>query len=114
MTGADPEALSWLRVIMAFAIVFGLLGLLGYALKYISLRGIKFPGTVTHDQRLQIVESLALDVRRRLVIVRCDGVEHLLLLGVNQDIVVESDLNRGPTSTARPFPAATLATKNAL
>lgn len=92
MTTVDPESISWLRVIVAFAVVFGLLGLLGYALKYVSLRGIKLPGMKMRDQRLQIIESLPLDVRRRLVIVRRDDVEHLLLLGANQDIVVESDL----------------------
>jgi flagellar protein FliO/FliZ len=100
MTTADPESISWLRILMAFAIVFGLMGLLAYGLKYISTRGIKLPGMTMRNQRLHIVESMTLDVRRRLVIVRRDDVEHLLLLGVNQDIVVESDLTRNqPAAT---------------
>jgi flagellar protein FliO/FliZ len=103
MTSADPETISWLRVVMSFGIVFGLLGILGYALKYISQRGMKFPGMAARSERLQIVESLTLDVRRRLVIVKCDGVEHLLLLGVNQDIVIESDLTHPSLSTVSPL-----------
>ena len=93
----DPESISWLRVILAFTVVFGLMAALGFALKYINMRGINLPGAVARGTgRLQLVESLMLDVRRRLVIVRCDDKEHLLLLGQNQDIVVESRLHKNP------------------
>lgn len=40
------------------------------------------------ERRLKISESMMLDPRRRLVIVRCDGREHLLLLGAGGDRVV--------------------------
>jgi len=66
--------------------------LFGYGLKQVSLRGLTFTGRSLRQSRLQMVETLAIDIRRRLVIVRCDGKEHLLLLGANQDIVVESNL----------------------
>ena len=33
------------------------------------------------ERRLAVVESLMLDPQRRLLLVRCDGEEHLLLLG---------------------------------
>lgn len=42
------------------------------------------------ERRLAVVESLALDPRRRLVLVRADGREHLLLLGATEETVVES------------------------
>ncbi len=107
MNPAEPDTISWLRIIVAFAFVSGLMGLLAYGLKYISLRGMKLPGMSSKTQRLQVVENLTLDVRRRLVIVRRDNVEHLLLLGINQDIVVESNL------TAPPQSPATYSTKSA-
>jgi flagellar protein FliO/FliZ len=53
---------------------------------------MKLPGASRENKRLEIVESLTIDVRRRLVIVRCDGNEHLLLLGATQDVVVAADL----------------------
>jgi len=40
-------------------------------------------------RRLAIVEVLPLDARRRLVLLKRDGVEHLLLLGQHSDIVIE-------------------------
>ena len=90
MTPAEPDGLSLLRVVLAFAVVFGLLGALGFGLRYINERGVKLPGKLGRAKRLEMVESLTLDVRRRLVIVRCDEREHLLLLGINQDIVVSA------------------------
>ena len=38
--------------------------------------------------RLRVEESLAIDARRRLVLVRCDGRDLLLLTGGQQDQVV--------------------------
>ena len=92
MSPVQPDGFSVLRVILAFLVVFSLIGLLGFGLKYISVRGIKMPGTSGKSRRLELVESLPLDVRRRLVIVRCDNKEHLLLLGSNQEIVVATDI----------------------
>ncbi len=102
MANPDPESIPWLRVFIAFAVVFGLMGLMGYALKYVNLQGLKLPGKSQRPQRLAVVETLALDLRRRLVIVRCDGKEHLLLLGANQDIVVEANLDKNPTADLPP------------
>lgn len=40
-------------------------------------------------RRLAIIEVLPLDGRRRLVLLKRDGVEHLLLLGQQNDLVIE-------------------------
>ncbi|WP_254493577.1 flagellar biosynthetic protein FliO [Bartonella sp. B1099] len=47
--------------------------------------------------RLALCEAISLDRTRRLVLVRCDNKEHLLLIGGLTDVVVESDI----TSTSR-------------
>ena len=96
MNPASPDAMSFLRIALAFAVVAGLLGALGFGLRYINERGIKLPGKTSRAKRLDVVESLTVDVRRRLVIVRCDDQEHLLLLGASQDIVVKADLPKSP------------------
>jgi len=43
----------------------------------------------TANRRLGIVEVTAIDAKRRLVLLRRDGVEHLVLLGPGQDVVIE-------------------------
>ena len=40
----DPDPVSWLRVGLAFAVVFSLIALLGLALKYLKARGMVMPG----------------------------------------------------------------------
>lgn len=99
MTATEPETFSWLRLLIACGIVGGLLAGLGFALKYLNKRGVAWtahgiaPAKSANARRLAIVESLPLDIKRRMVIVRCDDREHLLLLGLSQDIVVASDLD---------------------
>ena len=51
------------------------------------------------ERRLGVVEVAALDPKRRLMLVRRDNVEHLLLLGAGNEVVVEANIQR-------PFRAA--------
>lgn len=44
--------------------------------------------TKNGERRLRVTESLMIDPRRRMVIVRCDDREHLILCGPGGDIVV--------------------------
>jgi flagellar protein FliO/FliZ len=95
MITADAENISWLRIVLAFAVVFGLIAAFGFALKRLGSKGLRMPGAAARAaRRLELVENLPLDMRRRLVIVRCDGEEHLLLLGAHQDIVVQNALKK--------------------
>jgi flagellar protein FliO/FliZ len=88
----DPSDISWLRVIFAFCVVLGLMAGLGGILKYINARGFRLFLKEKRARRLQVIESLLLDTKHRCVIVRCDEHEHLLLLGEQNDIVVETNL----------------------
>jgi hypothetical protein len=56
-------------------------------------------------QRLGISEYHELDKMRRLVLVRRDNVEHLVLIGGPQDVVIESGIS-GPAETAMIAPRA--------
>jgi len=92
---------SWIRLILSFSVVLAMLAGLGLILKYIGTRGLVLPGKAIRARRLKIVESLAIDTKRRFVIIKCDDREHLLLLGAGQDIVVETNL---PPVTTAPTP----------
>jgi len=58
-------------------------------------------------RRLQLVESLMLDPRRRAVILRCDGREHLLVLGPMSETVVDLCAREEDAAPAT-FPEAVL------
>ncbi|MEP3631459.1 MAG: hypothetical protein ABJN04_15820 [Hyphomicrobiales bacterium] len=54
------------------------------------------------QNRLGVIEAAAVDNKRRLVLVRRDNVEHLIMIGGTSDILVEAGINR---STAGPRPS---------
>ena len=85
---------SWVRLFLAFFVVLAGLGGLGFVLRYVASRGLMMPMRGGRVRRLQIVESLTVDAKRRMIIVSCDGREHLLLLNGSRDIVVEANLQR--------------------
>lgn len=87
-----------LRALFALVAVVGLIGLLGLGLRRFapaSLIGGR-PG-----KRLSVVEALTLDPKRRLVLVRRDDVEHLLLVGPETATVVERGITP-PAAAAAP------------
>lgn len=60
-------------------------------------------------QRLGISEYYDIDKTRRLVLVRRDNVEHLLLIGSAQDLVIETGITPSSIASAyAPQPAATV------
>jgi hypothetical protein len=50
-------------------------------------------GGRNRQPRLQVLDAAAVDARRRLVLVRRDGVEHLIMIGGPTDIVIESGID---------------------
>jgi len=57
------------------------------------------------QRRLSLVEFAPVDARRRLVLVRRDGVEHLLLLGPEHDLVIERGIATVPAPAATQTPS---------
>jgi hypothetical protein len=45
------------------------------------------------ERRLAVVEQTSVDNRRRLLLVRRDGVEHLIMTGGPVDVVIETGIN---------------------
>ena len=54
--------------------------------------------------RLAIVDAMTVDSRRKLVLVRRDNVEHLILIGGPSDLVVEPSIVRTRATAQRPAP----------
>jgi hypothetical protein len=56
--------------------------------------------------RLAVIDSAAVDGRRKLVIIRRDNVEHLLMIGGPSDVVVETNIVRAAALATRDAPVA--------
>jgi flagellar protein FliO/FliZ len=76
--------IDWARALFALIATLALIVGAAYAARRL---GMLQPGA-QGPRRLKVSESLMLDPRRRLVLVRCDGREHLILLGPGGDVVV--------------------------
>ena len=57
-------------------------------------RRLRMPGGRARQMRLGIVDAFDLDRQRQLVIVRRDNVEHLVMIGGPNDILIESQIVR--------------------
>ncbi len=75
------------RMALALAVTLGLVGLCVVAFRRFgpeTLRRMQGFQTGRTERRLAVIETLVLDPTRRLVLVRCDAEERLLLLGEGQ------------------------------
>lgn len=100
-----------------------LIALLGVGIGFLCLigvlwllRGRRGPspfirGGRNRQPRLQVLDAAAVDARRRLVLVRRDEVEHLIMIGGPTDIVIESGIAGAKAADAQPAPGSVVATR---
>lgn len=81
------DVTAYLQFALALVFVLGLIGAAAVLARRLGLgHGVRPAG---RSRRLSVVESLSLDPKRRLVLLRRDGVEHLVILGAGGDTVIE-------------------------
>ena len=61
-------------------------------------------GGKNRQPRLAVLDAAAVDTRRRLVLIRRDDVEHLVMIGGPTDIVIESRITRHDDQASAPVP----------
>ena len=97
---------------IAALVILALVYRLGFAHR------LRVPAGRTRQPRLGLVDAFSLDGQRQLVLVRRDNVEHLIMIGGPNDVLVESQISRAfapprentvaaqPAPTRRAEPAA--------
>ncbi|MBU6296834.1 MAG: flagellar biosynthetic protein FliO [Alphaproteobacteria bacterium] len=83
------DILDIARYLGALLLVLGLIGFAGLAARRFGLPGLS---KSTATRRLKIVETLMISPRQRLVIVRRDDVEHLVMIGPEGASVIEPSI----------------------
>ncbi len=96
------EFTTYIRFIAALAFVLALIGALTWV-----LRRTGWGGKVTTGRRgrLSVVEVAPVDAKRRIVLIRRDGIEHLVMLSPTRETVIESGISP-PRELAEVNPAA--------
>jgi len=80
---------TYWRFALALLLVVALIFAAAWVARRLGLGG-RLVAVGGKKRRLAIVEVLPLDGKRRLVLLRRDGAEHLVLLGLGNDLLVES------------------------
>jgi hypothetical protein len=89
------DILYYLLVVsfLAAAIVAGAFGLRAYMTGTPPMEAVAALFAQKAARRLDIVEQSSLDSRRRLVLIRRDDVEHLIMTGGPVDMVIETGIS---------------------
>ncbi len=99
--------MDFARYFGALFLVLGLVGGAGLAARRFGLGSFVKP---LATRRLSIVETLSIAPRQRLLIIRRDGVEHLVLAGPDGTSIIESGIPAAPMPiTASLMPTEALA-----
>jgi len=98
------EISEYIRFLFALCFVLSLIGGLALLAKKLGWTHGAL-GYAKPDARLQIVESLSLDARRRAVIIRRDNVEHLVVLSPTSELLIEANIPHVESNSA-PLPDA--------
>jgi flagellar protein FliO/FliZ len=85
------ELSAYFRFVAALIFVLGIIGVFALiARRFVpGARNINRRGI---ERRLSIVEVVPVDTKRRLVLLKRDDTEHLVLLGPNGDMIVERNI----------------------
>jgi flagellar protein FliO/FliZ len=74
----------------------GIAALVALAIVYrvVFAHRLRVPGGRTRQPRLGLVDAFSLDGQRQLVLIRRDNIEHLVMIGGPNDVLVEAQINR--------------------
>ena len=103
------------RFFLAFLFVLGLIGLFAWMARRFGAERLGAATARGRQPRLAVIDAAAVDGRRRLILIRRDNVEHLLMIGGPSDVVIEANIVRAvaqpreappPARASETFPRA--------
>src|SRR5579885_2478293 len=107
------------RFFIAFVVVLALIGVTAWVVRRFGSARLGSGAARGRQPRLAVIDAASVDGRRRLVLIRRDNIEHLLMIGGPSDVVIEPNIVRTagaprepgridtpPRESARSAPAA--------
>ena len=88
------------KFVAAFVVVLALIGLTAWLVRRFGANRLG-SGARGRQPRLAVIDAANVDGRRRLVLIRRDNVEHLMMIGGPNDVVVEPNIVRASARDAR-------------
>lgn len=110
MDGIDLNLTDYVKFVLAFVFVLALIAITTIIARRLGF-GLPISSRFSAERRLGIAESLNVDGKRRLVLVRRDKVEHLILLGATSELVIENNITPPENSFSKAIHDATQTTE---
>ena len=95
----EVETQDYFRFVLALVFVVSLFGVLVLVARRYGLGHRMATRSANAKKRLSLVEVMGLDAKRRLVLLRRDETEHLVILGPHGETVIETAIAAAPAST---------------
>lgn len=95
----------YMQFVLALVFVLALIGVLAVLARRFGL-GYATPAKGSRRRRLSVSEIVPLDAKRKLVLLRRDSIEHLVILGPTSETVVETAIAVPPEDFAAAVKAA--------
>jgi flagellar protein FliO/FliZ len=89
------------RFFIAFVVVLILIGVTAWLVRRFGRNPMSASNARGRQPRLAVIDAAAVDSRRRLVLIRRDNVEHLLMIGGPTDVVIEPNIVRAMSAASR-------------
>jgi flagellar biogenesis protein FliO len=90
--------------VIAFVVVLALIGIVAWLVRRFG--AARLAAGRGRQPRLAVIDAASIDGRRKLIIIRRDNVEHLLMIGGPTDVVVETNIVRAGAASQREAPVA--------
>src|SRR5512134_175960 len=106
-----------IKFVFAFIVVLALIALTAWLVRRFGADRLGAGTARGRQPRLAVIDAASVDGRRRLVLIRRDNVEHLLMIGGPSDLVVEPNIVRAvsardvPRDQTRAAPAGEAAAR---
>ncbi len=102
------------RFFIAFLVVLALIGVTAWLVRRFGSTRLGGANARGRQPRLAVIDAASVDGRRRLVLIRRDNIEHLLMIGGPTDVVIEPNIVRAapareparPESSTRAAPSS--------
>lgn len=90
----DTDVTQLITFIAIFILVLAMIGIGAWLLKSLLTGGSAAASGILRgrDRRLGVVEASSVDGRRKLILIRRDNVEHLIMTGGPVDVVIETGI----------------------
>jgi flagellar protein FliO/FliZ len=102
------------KALLVLAVVIGLIVVVFWLVRRFGGDRLGSGATRGRQPRLAVIDAAMVDGRRRLVLIRRDNVEHLLIIGGPTDVVVEQNIVRAAGAPREMAPARPPAAPDAL